>query len=149
MTDLTFYNPTPGAADELTADIVLADGATGETLTVAATLRPRGLTPRTQALLMRVATEARVADASGTDLDPAVIDLVDQVTTAALGEIVAAWDVTFDGAPVDPAACSVLPLPIRSALMQGAQEAVAAAPKAGPKRSAARTNTAGKRRPKS
>ena len=149
MPDLTTYQPTAGAADTIDAEIVLTDGATGDTLVVAATIRPRGLTPRTQAHLMRIATEARTADAAGVDIDPAVLDLVDEATNAALAETVAAWDITYEGEPVDPDGAGVLPLPIRSALMQGVQEAVAAAPKAGRRRSGKRSSTAGKRRPKS
>lgn len=144
MPDLSTFQPTQNAADTFDADIVLHDGATGAELTVTATLRPRGLTPRTQNRLFKIATHAKIAEASGTELDPAIVDDIDDATTAALAELVAVWDVAWEGADVDPADSSVLPLAIRSALLQGAQEAIQQAPLEGAKPSAAPTNTARK-----
>lgn len=129
MPDLSNYQPTADAADTFGAEIVLTDGATGETLTVTAVVRPRGLTPRTQARLFKIGVAAKIAAASGTDLDDDVVADLDPATSAAIAELVSEWDVDYDGQPVDPADASPLPLSIRSSLLQGVQKAVEAAPK--------------------
>lgn len=146
MTDLTTFQPQPNAADAVEVELELTDGNTGATHTIPATVRPRGLTPRTQGALLRAAL---ISKRDTDEVTPEDILQVDEAQTAALAELVEAWDVQWEGVEVEPGDASVLPLAIRAALLAAVQKAVNTAPKGKPKQSAAPTPTARKPRAKS
>lgn len=93
--------------------------------TMAAVIRPLGMSPATQVRLLHV---QRAAEAG--NLDAQTVEDILTVMPQALSELVVSWDAQLDGEPVPPTAdaLSRLPIDVLQVLMEAVQEAASTVP---------------------